>query len=66
MPLAVTSALGNCVFHPADLAILTAKVRPQRLGRAYGIHGFGGTCGYFLSPIVIYYGARASPAGAPG
>jgi MFS transporter, FSR family, fosmidomycin resistance protein len=59
LPLAVTAALGNCVFHPADLAILTAKVRPQRLGRAYGIHGFGGTCGYFLSPIVIYYGVAS-------
>ena len=59
LPLAVTAALGNCVFHPADLAILTAKMRPQRLGRAYGIHGFGGTCGYFLSPIVIYYGVAS-------
>lgn len=54
--LAVTAAIGNCVFHPADLAILSAKVSPARIGRAFGIHGFGGTCGYFLSPIVIYYG----------
>jgi MFS family permease len=59
LPLAVTAALGNSVFHPADLAILTAKVSPQRLGRAYGIHGFGGTCGYFLSPVVIYYGVAS-------
>lgn len=59
LPLAVTAALGNCVFHPADLAILTAKVSPARIGRAFGIHGFGGTCGYFLSPIVIYYGVAS-------
>jgi MFS transporter, FSR family, fosmidomycin resistance protein len=59
LPLAVTSALGNCVFHPADLAILSAKVSPARIGRAFGIHGFGGTCGYFLSPIVIYYGVAS-------
>jgi len=59
LPLAVTAALGNCVFHPADLAILSAKVRPARIGRAFGIHGFGGTCGYFLSPIVIYYGVAS-------
>jgi MFS family permease len=59
LPLAVTAAIGNCVFHPADLAILTAKVSPERIGRAYGIHGFGGTCGYFLSPIVIYYGVAS-------
>ena len=56
LPLAVLSALGNCVFHPADLSILSSKVSPQRIGRAFGIHGFGGTCGYFLSPVIIYYG----------
>ena len=59
LPLAVAAALGNCVFHPADLAILSAKVSPARIGRAFGIHGFGGTCGYFLSPIVIYYGVAS-------
>lgn len=59
LPLAVMAALGNCVFHPADLSILTEKVSPQRIGRAYGLHGFGGTCGYFLSPIVIYYGVAS-------
>jgi MFS family permease len=59
LPLAVTAALGNSVFHPADLAILSAKVSPARIGRAFGIHGFGGTCGYFLSPIVIYYGVAS-------
>ena len=59
LPLAVTAALGNSVFHPADLAILSAKVSPARIGRAFGIHGFGGTCGYFLSPIIIYYGVAS-------
>jgi MFS family permease len=59
LPLAVVAALGNSVFHPADLSILSAKVSPQRIGRAFGIHGFGGTCGYFLSPIIIYYGVAS-------
>jgi len=59
LPLAVIMAFGNCVFHPADLAILSAKVSPARIGRAFGIHGFGGTCGYFLSPIVVYYGVAS-------
>ena len=59
LPLAVVAALGNSVFHPADLSILSAKVSPQRIGRAFGIHGFGGTCGYFLSPVVIYYGVAS-------
>lgn len=56
LPLAVTAALGNSVFHPADLSILSAKVNPKRMGRAYAIHGFAGTSGYFLSPVVIFYG----------
>ncbi|NKB58089.1 MAG: MFS transporter [Alphaproteobacteria bacterium] len=56
LPLAVTAALGNSVFHPADLSILSAKVDPRRMGRAYAIHGFAGTSGYFLSPVVIFYG----------
>ncbi len=59
LPLAVLAAFGNSVFHPADLSILSAKVNPRRLGRAFGLHGFGGTCGYFLSPIVIYYGVAS-------
>jgi MFS family permease len=56
LPLAALAAVGNSVFHPADISILSAKVSPQRIGRAFGVHGFGGTFGYFLSPIVIYYG----------
>jgi MFS family permease len=59
LPLAVAAALGNSVFHPADLSILSAKVSPQRIGRAFGVHGFGGSLGYFLSPIVIYYGVAS-------
>ena len=33
--LAVAAGLGNCVFHPADYAILSARVEATRLGRAY-------------------------------
>ena len=59
LPLTALAALGNSVFHPADLSILSEKVRPSRLGRAFGIHGFGGTCGYFISPIIVYYGVTS-------
>lgn len=59
LPLAVISALGNCVFHPADLSILSEKISPQRIGRAFAVHGFGGTCGYFLAPVIIYYGVAS-------
>lgn len=62
LPLAMVAALGNSVFHPADLSILSAKIDPKRMGRAYAVHGFAGTCGYFLSPVVVFYGV-ASVAG---
>ncbi len=52
-PLAVLAGLGNSVFHPADLSILTASVRRTRHGRAYGFHTLGGNLGYALAPIVI-------------
>ena len=52
-PLAALAGLGNSVFHPADLSILTASVRRTRHGRAYGFHTLGGNLGYALAPIVM-------------
>ena len=51
--LAPIAGLGNSVFHPADLAILSSKVSKPRLGRAYGAHQFMGTIGYAASPILM-------------
>ena len=62
LPLAVALGLGNSVFHPADLSILSHKISQQRLGRAFAVHGFGGNCGFFLSPVIVFYGI-ASVAG---
>ena len=52
-PLAALAGLGNSVFHPADLSILTASVRRTRHGRAYGFHTLGGNLGYALAPLVM-------------
>ncbi|MBM3523694.1 MAG: MFS transporter [Alphaproteobacteria bacterium] len=52
LPLAVLAGLGNCVFHPADFAVLNARVGTQRLGRAYGAHGLAGNIGWVLAPIA--------------
>ena len=52
-PLAALAGLGNSVFHPADLSILTASVRRSRHGRAYGFHTLGGNLGYALAPLVM-------------
>ncbi len=51
--LAVLAGLGNCVFHPSDYAILSARVEATRLGRAYGLHNFAGSLGWAAAPIAV-------------
>jgi MFS family permease len=53
-PLVALMGIGNGVFHPADFAILNAKVAPHRLGHAYSTHGVGGNLGWALAPVVSY------------
>ena len=53
-PVAAVMGIGNGVFHPADFAVLNARVHPRRLGHAYSTHGIGGSLGYALAPIVSY------------
>jgi len=53
IPLAVVGSIGNSVFHPADLAILTDKISRPRLGRAYGIHALSGNIGWAAAPVFI-------------
>ena len=66
--LAVGTALtgiGNSVFHPADFAILNARVSQPRLGYAFSAHGVVGYIGYavapaFAVPIAAAYGWHAA------
>lgn len=53
LALAVLAGLGNSVFHPADLSILTAKIDPRRLGRAYGTHALCGNLGWAAAPTLV-------------
>jgi len=53
LPLSVLAGMGNSVFHPADLAILTAKVSPHRLGRGYATHALCGNLGWAAAPILM-------------
>ncbi|MSQ20339.1 MAG: MFS transporter [Betaproteobacteria bacterium] len=52
--LVVASAvigIGNSTFHPADMALLNAKVTPSRLGYAFSMHSIAGSTGWILAPM---------------
>lgn len=51
--LAIAAGIGNCVFHPSDYAILTARVEAARLGRAYAAHNFAGSLGWAAAPVAV-------------
>ncbi|HEX8664745.1 MAG TPA: MFS transporter [Beijerinckiaceae bacterium] len=53
MPFAVLAGLGNSVFHPADYAVLTARVTPRLMARAYGVHSVMGTLGWAAAPVTM-------------
>ncbi|MCC5810481.1 MAG: MFS transporter [Ectothiorhodospiraceae bacterium] len=44
---------GNAVFHPADYAILSARVGEERMGRAFSMHLFAGYIGWMLAPPAM-------------
>jgi MFS transporter, FSR family, fosmidomycin resistance protein len=48
---AALGGLGNSVFHPADFAILNARVSAPRLGYAFSAHGMVGYVGYAVAPV---------------
>jgi MFS family permease len=45
--------VANSVFHPADYAILSAKIAPARLGRAFSVHTFAGFIGNAVAPVTM-------------
>ena len=53
LPVAMLAGLGNCVYHPADFAIVNASVEPRRLGRAYSLHSISGNLGWAAAPAVV-------------
>ena len=62
--IAVVAGLGNSVFHPADFALLNASVDPARLGRAYSIHGVGGSLGWAAAPVMYFLDSLFGQVGA--
>jgi MFS family permease len=53
--------LANSVFHPADYALLSARIAPARVGRAFSIHTFSGFLGSAIAPVTVL--ALAAKAG---
>ena len=51
--LAGIAGLGHTVFHPADYAILSARVSERRMGRAFSIHSATGYVGFAIAPIYM-------------
>ncbi|TAJ42990.1 MAG: MFS transporter [Reyranella sp.] len=62
--ISVVGAIGNCVFHPADFAVLNSSVNHRRLGRAYSIHGLGGSLGWAAAPIIYFLDDLVGRTGA--
>ena len=54
----LSAGLGNSVFHPANLSILTQKVTSLRLGKAYGVHAFSGNVGWAAAPVFVIYATQ--------
>jgi MFS family permease len=53
--LVATAFLGiaNAIYHPADYAILSARVGSSRIGRVFSIHTFAGMFGGAVAPAVM-------------
>jgi MFS family permease len=53
--LVATGLLGiaNAVYHPADYAILSARIAPSHIGRAFSVHTFAGMLGGAIAPAVM-------------
>ena len=62
---AVAAGLANCVYHPADYAILTDGIAQDRMGRAFSIHTFAGFVGGAIAPPLLLGLAAVGGLSAP-
>ncbi len=47
------AGVGNSVFHPADFAIMAAKLDDTFYGRAFSIHSFTGYLGWAFAALIM-------------
>jgi len=50
---ALLAGLANCVYHPANYAILSESVSEGRIGRAFSVHTFAGFAGSAIAPPLL-------------
>jgi MFS family permease len=50
---AILAGLANCVYHPADYALLADAIPEHRVGRAFSVHTFAGFAGGALAPPIL-------------
>lgn len=53
LPLMALAGLGNSIFHPCDYSIMSARIEPNKVGRAFSFHALAGTAGYAAAPITM-------------
>jgi len=51
--VAVVAGLANCVYHPADYAMLAEGISEHRMGRAFSVHTFAGFLGGAIAPVIL-------------
>lgn len=61
LPLMALAGLGNSVFHPADYSMMSALVKPRRVGRAFAFHAVSATFGYAAAPVSMLALASVMP-----
>jgi MFS family permease len=66
--VACVLGLANCVYHPADYAILSAAIGETRMGRAFSVHTFAGYLGGAVAPgtVLVLAGTLGLPAALAG
>src|SRR5665647_1056332 len=47
------AGVGNTVYHPADYALLSHHVPPDRIGQAFSVHTFAGMLGSAVAPASL-------------
>ena len=64
LPATALLGIANAIYHPADYAILSARIGPSHIGRAFSVHTFAGMLGGAIAPATML--VLANTAGIRG